>query len=504
MAGERQLPADRVLWVGVFTPSGIGAAEADSYQVATVGQTTPQLGQKHCASTDITSSAAAGSPDRTDRRGSPTTPQDAVERALLPSNQINAADSRVSTDARRIAFFFKTPMTARGISLALLFAGGMTLAMISGSSFVDSMRPAAIAVGDFLGRTEVVELADAAAGPPRHHVERNAAALAVEPRPAAVAILATHPASVAADPEPLIRVMATLDAQLPRMGSEPFKAGLNDKLEAQAIEAEQSQPANTLPIQEPAGTLPAATATLSVVQVDEAERQPSQAQPIGGQQAAPAPASPTEEPARVGSAAAEIHTAAAVPAEEAEHRPSQAQSVAVQQAAPAPPASTEPQTTVGSATAKVDTAEQQSAQEPVVAGQKLAPAVLTAEEPGPVGLLAAKTDLAAVTPLAANPKQEVPGAADRETEIFLARGDGFLMTGDLASARLFYEYAAAGGNGLAALRLGGTFDPAFLARLKLRYASGDRDKAVYWYRRARDLGDRDAEILLESVERRGK
>src|SRR5215204_1779296 len=162
MAGERQLAADRVLWVGVFTPSGIGAADADSYQVATVGQASPQLGHRDCASTEITSSAPAGSADGTDGPGSPSTPHDAVEHALLFSNQISSssqissADSRVSTDARRVAFF-KTPMTARGISLALLFTGGMTLAAISGSSLVDSMRPAAIAVGDSLRGREAVE-----------------------------------------------------------------------------------------------------------------------------------------------------------------------------------------------------------------------------------------------------------------------------------------------------------------------------------------------------------
>lgn len=87
-----------------------------------------------------------------------------------------------------------------------------------------------------------------------------------------------------------------------------------------------------------------------------------------------------------------------------------------------------------------------------------------------------------------------------EAESLLARGDAFLTTGDLASARLFYESAAAAGNGMAALRLGGTFDPAFLMRARIGRVQGDSSKALYWYRKARDLGNNDAEILLRKME----
>jgi TPR repeat protein len=87
-----------------------------------------------------------------------------------------------------------------------------------------------------------------------------------------------------------------------------------------------------------------------------------------------------------------------------------------------------------------------------------------------------------------------------EAEALLARGDAFFATGDLASARLFYESAAAAGNGAAALRLGGTFDPAFLARARVGRIRGDLPSALYWYRRARDLGNGDAETLLRGME----
>jgi TPR repeat protein len=82
----------------------------------------------------------------------------------------------------------------------------------------------------------------------------------------------------------------------------------------------------------------------------------------------------------------------------------------------------------------------------------------------------------------------------------LARGDTLLSVGDVASARLYYERAADAGGGLAAVRLGETFDPRFLDRAHLRGVSGDPAMALFWYRRARDLGAADVEALLKALE----
>ena len=87
-----------------------------------------------------------------------------------------------------------------------------------------------------------------------------------------------------------------------------------------------------------------------------------------------------------------------------------------------------------------------------------------------------------------------------EIAALLARGDVLFSKGDLLAARLFYERAADGGNGQAALKLGETFDPVFLDRAHLRAAHGDWSIALSWYRRARDLGVGEAEILLKSLE----
>jgi hypothetical protein len=76
-----------------------------------------------------------------------------------------------------------------------------------------------------------------------------------------------------------------------------------------------------------------------------------------------------------------------------------------------------------------------------------------------------------------------------EIAALVARGDAFLRTGDIVSARLFYERAADKGDRSAALRLGETFDHGFLSRTGVRGAPGDPTQASSWYRRALDLGN---------------
>jgi len=82
----------------------------------------------------------------------------------------------------------------------------------------------------------------------------------------------------------------------------------------------------------------------------------------------------------------------------------------------------------------------------------------------------------------------------------VARGDAALATGDAASARLLYEYAAGNGEAQATVRLAETFDPLFLDRARLRGVSGDLAVALFWYRRARDLGATDVEGRLQELE----
>ena len=122
--------------------------------------------------------------------------------------------------------------------------------------------------------------------------------------------------------------------------------------------------------------------------------------------------------------------------------------------------------------------------------------------------------LVALLPKELVPAQETPPASANGTVsgagrsepradglLFLDQGDRLFVTGNLASARLFYEHAANAGSGQAALRLGETYDPAFLKRIQwLRSVQGDAEAAMSWYRRARELGVSDADILLQSMQ----
>ena len=114
-----------------------------------------------------------------------------------------------------------------------------------------------------------------------------------------------------------------------------------------------------------------------------------------------------------------------------------------------------------------------------------------------VGSMANETTLA--RPATVSPPERFPAATTAtppasppmaaEIAELLARGDSFVVVGDVTSARVFYERAASGGDERAALRMGTTFDPAFLRRAGLPRTFGDPAQARSWYRRAFDLDD---------------
>src|SRR5439155_13509462 len=81
-----------------------------------------------------------------------------------------------------------------------------------------------------------------------------------------------------------------------------------------------------------------------------------------------------------------------------------------------------------------------------------------------------------------------PRLSAAEIAALVARGDAFVGMRDIASARLFYHRAVEAGDGRAALRMGATFDPAFLDQVRIGGAAGNQREAVSWYWRARDLG----------------
>ena len=108
-------------------------------------------------------------------------------------------------------------------------------------------------------------------------------------------------------------------------------------------------------------------------------------------------------------------------------------------------------------------------------------------------LAMAATVNTAVTPAAGGAR-----LSSGDVAVLLTRGDSLFGTGDLVSARLFYERAAGAGSGEAALRLGESYDPHFLEKTHLR-GHGDVAAAIFWYERAHELGVSEASILLSSI-----
>jgi hypothetical protein len=131
---------------------------------------------------------------------------------------------------------------------------------------------------------------------------------------------------------------------------------------------------------------------------------------------------------------------------------------------------------------------------PVGASQIPAPAVAALHSAVPAP--------AASIPKATPIRRDEPPLSAAQIAALSAHGDDLLGAGDIASARLFYERAADAGDGRAALRLGATFDPNFLAGAGLHDVRGDAAQALAWYRRARELGAADAERWIKRLEKR--
>jgi hypothetical protein len=100
-------------------------------------------------------------------------------------------------------------------------------------------------------------------------------------------------------------------------------------------------------------------------------------------------------------------------------------------------------------------------------------------------------------PVAASAPAMAPSLSAGQIAELLTRGDTFLHAGDVASARLFYERAADAGDREAAMRMGATFDPAFLGRVGL-HARADPAIALSWYRHALDLAAPKTDRQVES------
>jgi hypothetical protein len=81
----------------------------------------------------------------------------------------------------------------------------------------------------------------------------------------------------------------------------------------------------------------------------------------------------------------------------------------------------------------------------------------------------------------------------------MAHGNKMVDVGYFPGARAYFQRAAEAGSGEAALALGETYDPSFIARIGAQGIRPEPDQAVVWYERAREMGAAGAEAKLADL-----
>jgi hypothetical protein len=84
--------------------------------------------------------------------------------------------------------------------------------------------------------------------------------------------------------------------------------------------------------------------------------------------------------------------------------------------------------------------------------------------------------------------------------MFVQRGNQRLAEGDISSARLLFERAAAARSGAGAFGLARTYDPVFLTQIRAHGIQADLGLAISWYREAAALGEPEAQDALGRLE----
>jgi uncharacterized caspase-like protein len=94
------------------------------------------------------------------------------------------------------------------------------------------------------------------------------------------------------------------------------------------------------------------------------------------------------------------------------------------------------------------------------------------------------------------------GDDEHRANKLMKRGEQLLADGDITAARAFFRTAAEAGDAEAALAMGATYDPNLLSQHRVRGMKPDADTAHFWYRRALDLGSKDALDRIDQLARR--
>jgi hypothetical protein len=103
----------------------------------------------------------------------------------------------------------------------------------------------------------------------------------------------------------------------------------------------------------------------------------------------------------------------------------------------------------------------------------------------------------------APPAERLPPVVNQAQNLnshpLMKQADDLLQAGDIARARLLYEYLAMKGSPRAAFSLGGTYDPTYLSSVYVRGISPDIELARRWYRLAEELGVPEARNKLSAL-----
>ena len=134
---------------------------------------------------------------------------------------------------------------------------------------------------------------------------------------------------------------------------------------------------------------------------------------------------------------------------------------------------------------------QSGPEESATAGAASPPAIVQPETVAPRAVDAA-IPVPSAAPAAEQPRVTPSPAA----AALLARGDELIAIGDVATARVVYERAAALKSGRGATSTGRTYDPRFLHQIGAVGVVPDPAAAAAWYRKGAALGDEGAASLL--------
>lgn len=165
---------------------------------------------------------------------------------------------------------------------------------------------------------------------------------------------------------------------------------------------------------------------------------------------------------------------------------------------PAPVRIAEARPPPDSAVVKPDASKLAARVSPAAQGAGLAP-VAVARLSAPAAGESARPATASAR--AISPRPEPRRTAEAGTvALLLDRGNQLLASGDVASARQFFERANEADGATAARAIGATYDPLVLRRMKTVGVKPDAALAAQWYRRAAEAGDAQAGDDLRRLE----